>query len=262
MLLDEHLLQIGFTENECKVYLELLKIGPQPVSTLAKRLNFNRTTTYAVLQSLEKKGLASFYKKQNGVKAYLSNDPNCLVGYLDAKCRTYDYYRSLILSLIPKLRRIAEEFNLKRPVVSYFEGIEGVKRVTYDALKSSKEMYCYLSLHRWFELGLKDFILKYKEYRIKQKKVMLRAIAPDTKDVRDFFQQNYDADDPLTQILYVKDPEFLGMFTNEMTIYDDKVSIIHLEAGDEYGVVIQSERIADMQRKIFEKAWEGFENDL
>ena len=56
----------------------------------------------------------------------------------------------------------------------------------------------------------------------------------------------------MTQVMYMSDPDSHDVFENEMNIYNDKLAIIHLERGEEYGVVIQSKEIAAMQRGIFE----------
>ncbi|MDD3862222.1 MAG: hypothetical protein PHP74_05065, partial [Candidatus Gracilibacteria bacterium] len=56
---------------------------------------------------------------------------------------------------------------------------------------------------------------------------------------------------------YVKDQGLAKMFENQISIYNNKVSIIHLEKGEEYGVILESKDVADMQRAIFELAWGG-----
>lgn len=257
-MFSERLEEIGFTTNEAKIYMELLKIGPQAVSVIAKRLGYNRTSVYMLLKTLEEKGIVSSYKN-NTVKYFIGNDPNCLIGYLDRKCRAYDYYRSEILASIPLFREVVGAYDFKKPIVSYFDGIEGVKHVLYDSLNSEGECLSYLALHKWFELGLKDFLLDYKDFRIESKKTPLRAITPDTKEVRNFFKENCDPSDKMTKILYVSDPHYFKLFENEMSIYNGRVSIISLNKGDEYGVVIQSKEIANMHRMIFDMAWKGFE---
>ncbi len=136
----EKLLEIGFSDGEARIYLELLKIGPQAASTIAKRLNLNRTTVYSLIRSLELKGVLGSCK--NGkMKFYASNDPNCLVGYLDRKCKVFDYYRSELLSIIPDFRNVSQKYEFMKPVVSYFEGRESVDQVLDEALSFSGEMY-------------------------------------------------------------------------------------------------------------------------
>ncbi len=254
-MFEDKLAQIGFSKSESKVYLELLQIGPQAVSIIAKRLGLNRSSTYTLLRSLEKKGLVSSYVNGN-LQFFTANDPNCLIGFLDRKCRTFDYYRNEMLSMVDTFRALAEARVEKKPIVRYFDGLEGVKAIMDDVIDSgAKEYMAYLCLDKWFESGLKGFLLDFKNRRAKDRGISLRAIAPDLPEVRDFFDSNYDFFDDLTQVFYVKDLSNLGIFENGLNIYGDMVSIIHLNGGSGFGVVIESREIADMQRAIFEMAW-------
>lgn len=255
-MLEQKLAEIGLAVNEARIYMELLSIGHQPVSVLAKRLGFNRTTTYSLLKSLSKKGFVAFYNKNN-FKIFVANDPNCLISYVDRKCRIYDNYRSELLLLVPKYRAIMEEFAFQKPTVTYYEGLEGVKYVMYDALNAKGNCFAYLCMHKWFSSGLTDFLLEYKDFRIATKQIPLRAIVPDTPEVRAFFENNYDKKNKLTQVKYLSDHECHKLFENEMNIYDDKVAIINLERGQEFGVIIKSRQIAAMQKSIFQLAWKG-----
>lgn len=262
-MLIEQLCQIGFTENEAKVYIELLKLGSQAVSVVAKKISLNRTTTYSILRTLEEKGIVSSYVNKN-IKFFSANDPNTLVGYVDRKCQIFDYYRSQLLVSIPKFRCLNGGCDFKQPIVSYFEGIEGVKSVLYDTLSARDVFRAYLSLGKWFDHGLRNFLLEYKNFRIADKRVKLKAIVPDTADVRAFFNENYDKEDGMTQVLYLP-AEMEGKFCeNEMRIYNNKVSMVHMDKGSEYGVVIASREIAEMHKMIFDMAWKGFEmhNDV
>jgi sugar-specific transcriptional regulator TrmB len=255
-MLDENLYQIGFTKKEAKAYLELSRIGSQAVSVIAKRIGLNRTTTYSILKSLVQKGVISSNRKE-GLTYFSANDPNCLVGYMDRKCRTFDYYKTELSSLIPKFRDLRGEYSFSPPLVSYFEGIEGVKHVMYDALNAKAEFWSFLAIHKFLDYGMREFLIQYKDSRIINKKVKLRAIAPDTKEVRDFFNENYKTFPEMTDILFISDAQMGKKFNNQINIYEDKIAILHLEKGEEYGVIIASKEIAAMQRAIFELAWTG-----
>lgn len=251
----DQLCQIGFTDSESQVYLELLSLGPQAVSVIAKRTSLNRTTTYSILKSLERKGIVSSYTN-GAIKYFVANDPNSLVGYVDRKCKTFDYHRNCLLALIPKFRGLGEDFTLNKPVITYFEGIEGVKNVMLDALSAQGTFRAYVCLDKWLKCGHADFLFEFKDLRIFDKKIPLKTIVPDTPAVREFFETNYEAGCGLTDILYVPAS---GMFENEMNIYNDKVSIIHLDKGSEYGVVIQDPQIAEMHRSMFDIMWQKFQ---
>ncbi|MBL4694484.1 hypothetical protein JKY72_03905 [Candidatus Gracilibacteria bacterium] len=258
MLLHEKLKQIGFTDNEAKIYIELLKIGPQGASILAKRAGLNRSTSYSIIKSLVKKGLICSYKSGN-VKRYMANDPNVLVAYLDRQQRKFEYNRSQILTAIPYIRSIQSAFDFRKPVVSYFEGVRGVMHVMYDALEEKDVVfYCYLSIDKWLKFGYEDSLISYKNSRISKKKMKLKALTPDTPEVRAFFDKNYNMNDGYTEVVYVKDRSMWGIFDSEMNIYGDKVALLHFDKGEEYGVMIESREIAAMQRHIFQIVWDGF----
>lgn len=222
-MFQEKLREIGFSGSEATVYMELLKIGPQAVSTIAKRLGINRTTVYSILKSLEERGLVASYKN-GSVKYFLSNDPNCLVGYLDRKSRTFDYYRKELLSIMPEIREIAGEYDFKKPVVSFFEGKEAVRQVLDDIP----------------EVGVKLYVcLEYKE-----ESIPLSLIILEKEDIRSFFDSSCGFD--------------WNKLKSIISIYGDKLFILHLIEGNEYGVVIQNKEIVDMHKKVFNVARNGF----
>lgn len=257
-MLELKLAEIGLSKSEAKIYTGLLSLGHQPVSIISKRVGLNRTTTYSILKSLAKKGFVAFYNKSS-TTYFVANDPNCLIGYIDSKCRSYDYFRNELINLVPQYRALMNEYTFSKPVVTYHEGLEGVKHVMYDALTAKGNCFTCLCLHKWFKSGLKEFLLEYKDFRIATKQIPLSAIVPDTPEVRAFFDENYDKDNVLTKVKYLKDPKYHQLFENEMNIYDDKVAIIHLERGQEFGVIIQSKEISNMQKSIFQLAWNGLE---
>jgi len=257
-MIENSLCQIGLTRKEVKIYLELVKIGAQANSIIARKVGLNRTTAYSILKSLEKKGMISSYNK-NHTKYFTANDPNCLVGYLDRRCKTFDYYKTEMLTLIPKIRELnrGNLLDYSQPIISFYEGKDGVKFVMNDALKASSHFLTFVPLHKWFDLGLVEFLLDFRHTRVNEKNIVLKAIVPDTKEVRAFFNDNASSFKELTHISYISDPEFTKMFENQINIYDDKVSIIHLEKGLEYGVIIKSKQIADMQKAIFDIVWKS-----
>jgi sugar-specific transcriptional regulator TrmB len=243
----EKLCQIGFTEKEAMVYLELLTIGPQAASVISKRVGMNRSTTYSILKTLIKKGVLSTSEK-SGMQLFIANDPNCLIGYIDRKCRTFDYYREDFVVMVPKFRNLGSEYSFRKPVVKFFEGVEGCRYVMNDALKAKGEICSFIPIHKYLLPSMKDFIIE---------KLKFRAIVPELPDVREFFE-GVDS----VRLLYVPPTQLENIFENQINIYDDKVTIMHWEKGEEYGVVINSKEVASLQRLIFEMAWKGFESCL
>ena len=65
MEIENSLKQIGLTDNEIKVYLTLLKIGPSIVSKIAERSGLYRPYVYDTLERLQEKALVSVQLAQS-----------------------------------------------------------------------------------------------------------------------------------------------------------------------------------------------------
>ena len=78
----EQLQKLGLSQKEASVYIATLELGEaSPVSTIAKKAEVNRTTTYDILETLVQKGIVitSTHKKY---KFYRAQPPEKLIAYL------------------------------------------------------------------------------------------------------------------------------------------------------------------------------------
>ena len=58
--IEKALKEAGFTKNEIKVYLALLRLGSTKAGRISKEAETNRSYTYDALKKLLEKGLASY----------------------------------------------------------------------------------------------------------------------------------------------------------------------------------------------------------
>jgi sugar-specific transcriptional regulator TrmB len=123
-MLENFLKELGFSDKETKVYLELLKVDNDSVLSLSKKTKLNRTTLYPVLQSLAKKGLISETTVDKKVR-YLAEPPERLQTYIERQRVKLDEQKKVLKDIIPQLKSFQREEG-ERPVISYFEGKEGV----------------------------------------------------------------------------------------------------------------------------------------
>jgi HTH-type transcriptional regulator, sugar sensing transcriptional regulator len=239
MSLNEILINIGLTKKEAAVYLATLELGDSPASDIAIRAKQNRVSTYDVLEKLRKRGFISRYTKK-GVKYFSATDPDLI--RTDVRQKYMDFKSSL-----PDLRRLHGKTS--HPRVRYYEGIEGVKKVYTDTLTAKTELLNYAD-----SKSIRDFWPNYdKEYvkeRVKRK-IYLRGISP-----RDEYGEKVVADNKKShrEIRLVKPGQF--DFSNEINIYDDKISIISFGKDEILGMIIESPEIANTQRAIFTMAWQ------
>jgi len=122
-MLEQYLQEIGLSDKEAAIYLALLQVDNASVSDLADKTTINRTTVYPVLQSLEKKGLAS--EVHIGKKVhYQGAAPERLETYVERQKVVLEERASRLKDIIPQIKSIAREEG-ERPIIKFFEGRDG-----------------------------------------------------------------------------------------------------------------------------------------
>lgn len=140
-MLEKYLEEIGLSDKEATVYLALLQVENSPVSDIAKKTKINRTTVYPVLQSLEKKGLASEVQVGKTIH-FQAAPPERLETYVERQKVVLEEHAARLKDIIPQIKSIQREEG-ERPIVKMFEGRDG-------AISAYEEFY---QLH---DKGTKD----------------------------------------------------------------------------------------------------------
>lgn len=250
-MLNQFLTSIGLTNKEAKVYLALLQIGSQAVSTIANKSQLTRTTVYAVLESLEKKDLIFSFEKNN-ILYYSAKSPHSIQEKLERDSGKIKSQLEEFKNLVPEFLAL-NQHNEAAPRVQYFEGLSGIQQIYEDTLKANKEKLAYSPIADIQHMELKKYIDEYVKKRAK-KKIRVRALLPDSPRSREFTK----IDESLLRATRLI-PQERFPFRSEINIYNNKVAMISLQADVFHGVIIESEAIASTQRSIFELAWLGAE---
>jgi sugar-specific transcriptional regulator TrmB len=239
MSLKEILINVGLNEKEAAIYLATLELGDSPASEIAIRAKLNRITSYDILQKLIEREFISTYT-HNKIKYFTATDPDKIREKLRQKYLDYK-------SVLPELRRLHGKTT--HPRVKHYEGLQGIKKVYKDSLTAKTDILNYADSKsiRQFWPNYDD---EYVAERVKRK-IYLRGIAP-----ADSYGEQLEKDNKHChrEIRLVKPDEF--GFSNEINIYDDKVSIISFGKDEILGMIIESPEIAETQRAIFMMAWQ------
>ena len=137
MNIDEELRMLGFSDNETKIYLTLLRIGESKAGRLAKESFLERTSTYNALKKLQEKGLVSSIIDANS-KVFCAADPNRIVEFFMEK-------QEQSKNLVQKLQAM-KKFEREKESILKFRGYMGVKNVLNDILETLKNGEEYLIL--------------------------------------------------------------------------------------------------------------------
>lgn len=151
--IEKELLRFGLSFVETRVYLSLFFFGPSVASSIARRAGMHRSSVYAALGKLQKQGLTSNFRK-NGITFFSAV----------RLARFEDLCEEVILKqriLQKRISHLVQSFNLvgdhilshQQPIVSYFEGFEGIKSIYYEILRQKNKIYSFLTplhdCHDW-----------------------------------------------------------------------------------------------------------------
>jgi len=231
-------MNVGLSEKEAQVYLATLENGTSVVSGIAKTAGYNRITTYTILEKLLSRGLVTQTNKKN-MKHFTAIAPDIFAK--DVTQHAKDFKEDL-----PLLKSLSGG-QAERPVVQFFEGLEGVKKAYQETLSSRTEILNYANSKNLRD-HWPDYDQEYVSKRAKKKK-FLRGLAPDDEEggvVRAEDEKYHREIRLLAQELFSVE--------NEINIFDDKVLITSFDPQI-FAILIHSKAVADTQRQIFEMSW-------
>ena len=249
-LLEMALEEIGLSEKEQKVYLELLKIGTGKAGVLAKKTELNRTSVYDVLESLGRKGIISSYRK--GAQTYFSaSDPKRLLDHLEQEkaeqAARLDKGKKRLEELLPQFVSL-QDIAPNRPKVRFYEGEKGMQEAYEDTLTSREPIMAYANVATMHE-ALPDFFPQYYKRRA-AKKIFIRAICPRNASTEE--RHAHDQEE-MREMRFL--PTEQMTFSPEVNIYNNKMLIASWK--EKMAIIVESKELADLQRLTFELVWQS-----
>jgi len=116
---------LGLTQNEIKVYVNLYELGESKTGKICDKTGIPSSNIYHILDSLHNKGLVN-YKVIKNIKYYYVSSPNIFKELLKDKIQNLQAHTSIVDSLIDDFKKVTnreEEFHSYK----YFEGIRSIK---------------------------------------------------------------------------------------------------------------------------------------
>ncbi|MFZ2522812.1 MAG: helix-turn-helix domain-containing protein [Minisyncoccia bacterium] len=243
--LEQALSYSGLSGKEASVYLTSLGIKkPTPLS-VAKGCGIPRPTVYREMESLVKKGLMGKVKENERV-VYVPEDPRTIVEKL--KLQT-----SSIQNVMTELRDLATIYR-NRPTVRFFEGHDSIRRIFEDIfLVEDEEVLAFTSIKELFKV-FPDYYSLFVKRRIKRK-IRGRIITPKDSEGEKLRESRREE---FRDIRFIPDKlaEKIGIIGGHMLIYKDRVALVSFDT-DQTSVIIENQALANVQRSLFEVAWES-----
>lgn len=237
-----HLKQLqnaGLSENEAKVYLAALELGETSVYRLAKKSAVKRTTTYLAVETLKEKGLMNAYNRNNVVICYAEN-PKKLVEKMEEK-------KQALSEILPELLAMTNLID-RKPKIQYFENEEAYKEVFKDALNYPNEEILITFNEKFYNFD--NFFLDHFIPKRKEKKIWARVLLADNPALKNIAQ---DEAGHFFKSKIVPSANF--KIEIEMVIYGkNKLGLVSYD--ENLAIIIESQKIHDTQKSLFETIWE------
>lgn len=246
----QELTKLGLKDKEASVYLACLELGPSTAQQISRKSHVVRATTYVELESLMKMGLVTKYKE--GKKTLFSAEPpKQLERLLERQQEEIKEKREDLIHLLPELQILMKTIG-GRPSVRYFEGKEGLHAIRQEIVmyaQSGDTVYNFTPIDYLNAVFPENETAYYRQRSAKgiKARTLFSTKSVETRDkvFSELYMQG-------TEKRYVRPEDFPS--TSGMTIYRNRIAIGSF-TGDLMGVVIESEQMADMMRRIFDLAW-------
>lgn len=237
MALEKFLKNLGLEEKDQKVYIALLKLGDASVSRIAREARTKRTTTYHILENLKEKGLISSYIEK-GTKRFVAESPNKLRNVLEGQLSALEKY-------LPQLQSF---YNLakSKTEIKFFEGEEGAKQISEDALSSKEKIIYSLGSIK----NVKEAIgvsIRFTKRRV-TKKIFEKALRIKKEFGEDYLRRQKEE---FKEVRFL--PEDLEIPVL-ILIYGKKVGVI-CSPEEGFSFIIESEDFSQTMKLIFEALW-------
>lgn len=242
----ENLLEsIGLTGSEAKLYLTNLSLGPTSAINLGMKIGVTRQRIYVLLDSLESKGLVK--RVSVGSRHYFQAlEPETLLD------RAQSISRELEKNM-PVLKSRQASFGVL-PLISVYENPIAMREWYRNYMKEAKageelSVWSTGRLHSWYQMD-KEFYDKYLEFSEK-KGVKTRVLLPGT-DKAEEYQKTVGR--PSTFVKFLK-----GDWQSEAEkwIWRDQICYLSIDENATNMIVVQSKKLADLERFNFEQLWNG-----
>lgn len=232
----------GLTESQAKGYLALIEHGALSPAELAEKTGENRTNGYMICEKLESLGLAS---KKGAKKAlYTPNHPSKLEELAEKRrkilMRNEQEVKNNLSPLIDMFYKFREE-----PGARTLQGIEGIKEVFADVLRTKESVY-FIRTTADIQTLPDEFFQKHQAERA-ELEIQTYALTPLSEHAKNAILSGSDEARLMHRTFYPADKYTEPV---EIQIYGNKLAFIAY-GETQMATIITSPPIAEAMRQLF-----------
>lgn len=236
--------KLGANDKEADTYLVLLELGPQPVSSIARRIGVPRSTMYVIVDNLKKLNLVEKFQRAGVlfVKAVSAKD---LRDVIHLRKREIEHLNDLYESALSDLESIENKLSIT-PIVRIFEGFDEVKRM-YEKVLVEKGFCAYFNPER-VKKKMPEYHFKIPE-TLKKNRWKARELLVACPEA-DEYKKLYNSDLHQIKIL----PRNID-FKSDTIIGENRFFQVAYGEQDIVATEIDSPSLTQTQQDVFEMMW-------
>ncbi len=244
-MIEQVLIQNGFSDKEARIYLAALEAGEATFGSIAAKTRLKRSTVYSVVEELVTKQLLTIQARK-GIKRISALAPQVLL----ERFRTAV---NMAEGALPALLEMAYSSPLK-PRVRFFEGMAGIKEVLLEVNTASKtERGMIITDYERMPKEIFDFIRKLTPERLATKNFLhiIVPLNPRSLEVQAEEDAKHYAEHRIAH--FPKGNNFI-----ELSLFGNtKVAFLSFGEGELFAVVVDSKAIYGTLKNLFELVWEN-----
>lgn len=246
---DEFLKQLGLTNQQIKIYLDLASNPESTVVQIHKRLNEPRSSLYLELERLLNKGYV-ISKKVEKTTLYKITNPDILKLTLEEESNKLQSLTENLDIFSKSVKELGVTKNRPK-AINIYEGKEGIKQLLWNIVISDAKLVIGFSPGQLEDVTDRDFAEKWRE-EFRDRKMLNRIIFNKPKpliwsDIPGFLEHNVEA-----RTLDEKKIKFDRM----ILIYNDVLTVCSLKTdSDQYGIEIRDDLLVNSYKQIFDFLW-------
>ncbi len=237
--------EIGLTQNEIRIYLELLKLGTTTTGKIIKNTGIHGSKVYAALERLIEKGLVGYVIISN-TKHFKAVDPERLIDFLEDKKKRIDEQKQDIETILPELKKRLNA-EIEETKAEVFMGWKGMETVFNDGIREMGKGDI------WYVLGAYPGEDRERTDRFIQKVIMkcekkgMKWNVIYNESARGTFK--YEQESPITT------NRFMDQDTPATINICKDVTFIALWIKNPIAFRVKNKKVADSFREYFKQVW-------
>ena len=254
-LITQQLQQVGFSDHEARIYLELLRLSPANATLLAKKTNIARSSVYLAMNALAARGLVGVTFK-NGVRQFVAEDPKALQELLDSEQQQLTQKIAITSGIVDSLR-LLQKSDLHVPNIVFFEGQESLKKIYLGMLREARPNSTMLLIRdefvwdpAWEFIFQEEWNDLVRRLRI-EKNIATRILINPSRLEKS--KRGYYTARRALETRYLPSEHAVHNFA--IYIMNDMTSILSMEQNNVMGIKITNDHITRNFAALFEGLW-------